>query len=175
VVDIGGGSTEIIYGKGDDIFYSESFPAGVVSGSENYFHSDPPSEEQVKTFIYKMEEIFWLLKKNIKDVDTAIAVAGTPTTLAAVKHKLNSFDEELIEGTSLTVDELRSFTAELSKLSTAEILSEYPAIVKGREDVLLAGTIILRELLELLNIPEIKVSTKGIRFGAIIKWLNLSR
>ncbi|RPI75098.1 MAG: Ppx/GppA family phosphatase [Ignavibacteriales bacterium] len=172
VIDIGGGSTEIIFGKGKEILFSKSFHIGVVSGTEKFFLSDPPSVKQIQNFIDYTRKIFSDLLE--KDIDRTIAIAGTPTTLAAIKHKLKSYDEELIEGSSLTFEELNTFVAELSKLSYAEILDKYYQIVKGREDILLAGTIILRELLKLLNIEEVKVSTKGIRYGAIIKWLNLN-
>ena len=172
VIDIGGGSTEIIYGKGNDIIFSKSFEIGVVSGAEKFFTIDPPSDKQVDNFAVYSQKTFLELKDYVKDIDTAIAIAGTPTTLAAIKYKLKSFNEELIEGTSLTPEELNTFVSELSKLSSAEVLNKYSQIVKGREDVLLAGTILLREILKMLNIEEVKVSTKGIRYGAIFNWLN---
>ena len=172
VIDIGGGSTEIIYGKGNDIIFSKSFDIGVVSGAEKFFTIDPPSDKQVDNFAVYSQKTFLELKDYVKDIDTAIAIAGTPTTLAAIKYKLKSFNEELIEGTSLTGEELNAFVSELSKLSSAEVLNKYSQIVKGREDVLLAGTILLREILKMLNIEEVKVSTKGIRYGAIFNWLN---
>jgi exopolyphosphatase/guanosine-5'-triphosphate,3'-diphosphate pyrophosphatase len=172
VIDIGGGSTEIIYGKGNDIIFSKSFDIGVVSGAEKFFTIDPPSDKQVDNFAVYSQKTFLELKDYVKDIDTAIAIAGTPTTLAAIKYKLKSFNEELIEGTSLTPEELNAFVSELSKLSSAEVLNKYSQIVKGREDVLLAGTILLREILKMLNIEEVKVSTKGIRYGAIFNWLN---
>ena len=172
VIDIGGGSTEIIYGKGNDIIFSKSFDIGVVSGAEKFFTIDPPSDKQVDNFAVYSQKTFLELKDYVKDIDTAIAIAGTPTTLAAIKYKLKSFNEELIEGTSLTPEELNAFVSELSKLSSAEVLNKYSQIVKGREDVLPAGTILLREILKMLNIEEVKVSTKGIRYGAIFNWLN---
>jgi exopolyphosphatase/guanosine-5'-triphosphate,3'-diphosphate pyrophosphatase len=172
VIDIGGGSTEIIYGKGNDIIFSKSFDIGVVSGAEKFFTIDPPSDKQIDNFAVYSQKPFLELKDYVKDIDTAIAIAGTPTTLAAIKYKLKSFNEELIEGTSLTPEELNAFVSELSKLSSAEVLNKYSQIVKGREDVLLAGTILLGEILKMLNIEEVKVSTKGIRYGAIFNWLN---
>jgi exopolyphosphatase/guanosine-5'-triphosphate,3'-diphosphate pyrophosphatase len=172
VIDIGGGSTEIIYGKGNYIIFSKSFEIGVVSGAEKFFTIDPPSDKQVDNFAVYSQKTFLELQDYVKDIDTAIAIAGTPTTLAAIKYKLKSFNEELIEGTSLTPEELNAFVSELSKLSSVEVLNKYSQIVKGREDVLLAGTILLREILKMLNIEEVKVSTKGIRYGAIFNWLN---
>jgi len=172
VIDIGGGSTEIIYGKGSEILFSKSYFVGVVSGTETFFFSDPPSEKQIKYFINHLQKTFSEVTKNIKDIDTAIAIAGTPTTLACIKYKLKSYDEVVVEGSTLSVKELKNFIVELSQLSSQEILTKYSQIVKGREDVLLAGTIILKEIMNLLKTNEVKVSAKGIRYGAIINWLN---
>ncbi len=172
VIDIGGGSTEIVYGEGNEILFSNSFHIGVVSGTENFLISDPPSEEQMKNFINYSKKTFFEITKNVKDIDIAIAIAGTPTTLACIKHKLNSYDEEIVEGSTLSIKELENFIVELSHLSSKEILRKYSQIVKGREDVLFAGTIILKEIMDLLKLNEVKVSTKGIRYGAIINWLN---
>ncbi|MDO8549806.1 MAG: Ppx/GppA phosphatase family protein [Ignavibacteria bacterium] len=172
VIDIGGGSTEIIYGRGSEILFSKSFHIGVISGTENYLVSDPPSTEQIRNFIINSQKTFSEIPKNVNDIDSAIAIAGTPTTLVCIKHKLKIYDEDIVEGSTLTIEELENFVIELSHLNSAEILNKYSQIVKGREDVLLAGTIILKEIMNKLKINEVKVSTKGIRYGAIINWLN---
>jgi exopolyphosphatase/guanosine-5'-triphosphate,3'-diphosphate pyrophosphatase len=172
VIDIGGGSTEIIYGKGNEILFSKSFYIGVVSGTESYLVSDPPSEKQMKNFISHSKKTFFELIKNVKDIDIPIAIAGTPTTLACIKNKLKIYDEDVVEDSALSIKELENFVIELSQLSSKEILNKYSDVVKGREDVLLAGTIILKEIMNILKLNEVKVSTKGIRYGAIIDWLN---
>lgn len=172
VIDIGGGSTEIIYGKGKSVNFSKSFDIGVVSGTENFFTSDPPTHKQINNLVNYSHKIFFQLTKEVKETDSAIAIAGTPTTLAAIKYKLKSFNEDLIEGTFLTPVELNDFVTELSKLSSDEILNKYSLVVKGREDVLLAGVIILREIMKILKVEKVIVSTKGIRYGAIINRLN---
>ncbi|HSP87960.1 MAG TPA: Ppx/GppA phosphatase family protein [Ignavibacteriaceae bacterium] len=172
VIDIGGGSTEIVYGSGNEIIFSKSFNIGVVSASENFLFSDPPTNDQVVNFINYSEQTFSEITKSISDIDSAIAIAGTPTTLACIKNNLKTYNEDVVEGSYLTSKELEKFIKELSHLNSGEILNKYAAVVKGREDVLLAGTIILKEILDVLNLNEIKVSTKGIRYGAIINWLN---
>ena len=103
--------------------------------------------------------------------DKAIAIAGTPTTLACIKHNLKEYDESLIEGSILTKVEIQIFFEMLSKLTPDEIKAKFGNVVSGREDVLFAGTGILHTLMECLNIPEVIVSTKGIRYGAIINYL----
>ena len=78
----------------------------------------------------------------------------------------------LIEGSVLTKSEVGEFVEILSKLKPDEIKSKFGRIVYGREDVLFAGTGILYSLMDSINIQEVLVSTKGIRYGAIIDYLT---
>ncbi len=172
VIDIGGGSTEIIYGTGTNISFCKSFSIGAVSGREKYLTFDPPSEKQVINFNNHIKEMISEIVVNIQDIETVIAIAGTPTTLACIKQNLKTYDEDLIEGSVLYRNDLQKFIDELSKQNSEDIKRNYSSVVEGREDVLLAGTIILNEIINLLKINEVTVSTKGIRYGAIIDWMN---
>ena len=172
MIDIGGGSTEITYGKGDEILFNKSFNVGVVSGTENYLVDDPPAKFQIKKFISHIENTFNEFKnENSFDAEEIIAIAGTPTTLACIQQNLQGYDEELIEGSTLLKSDIKFLMDELSTMDSLEIKNKYRSIVSGREDVLLAGTIILYKILEIFNINSVKVSTKGIRYGAIEKFI----
>ncbi len=171
VIDIGGGSTEIVFGNGNEIYSRESFPVGVVRGTEQYFHHDPPLSEEIANFKNMLSIIFNSLKSNKIKADNILAIAGTPTTLACLKQNLSVYDEKQIEGSSLSYDEIKIFIKKLSALSTSQILEKYNAVVKGREDILLCGTIILHTLMRILNLEQVNVSSKGIRFGAIVNYL----
>ena len=172
VIDIGGGSTEIIFGSRDNIFSICSLPLGVVALTEKYFSNDPPDNSEidnVKTIIRDQ------LKNSIKEFSkfqTTIAVAGTPTTLACIKKGLKRYDESLIEGEILTQDELAIFLNQLSKMNSLGIKNKFGSIVEGRHDVLLAGTILLNEILHYIQADEVVVSTRGLRYGAIYQHLN---
>ena len=142
VIDKGGGSTEIISGKYDGILFSSSYQLGVVSLTERFFNNQPPEQAEIKLFTD-------FVKETISGIDIAkitasktIAIAGTPTTLACIKQNLSDYDETLIEGSTLTKEEL-ALTDMLSKLTPIEIKTKYGNIVAGREDVILAGTAIL--------------------------------
>ena len=172
VIDIGGGSSEIISGKGNNISFRKSYPVGVVSLTEKFFYTNPPAKENLDKFTMHVQSTLKEIPQRVKEIDTALAIAGTPTTLACIKLNLRDYNEEVIENSSLTMKELRNFIQNLSRLTSAEILKNYSSVVKGREDVLLAGTIILTEIVKLLNLNEIKVSAKGIRYGAIVNWIN---
>ena len=172
VIDIGGGSTEIILGKGREIHFSKSYPVGVVTLTEKFFKSDPPAKKDIESFVESLQGFLNEVSIKVGKINTGIAIAGTPTTLACIKLKLQDYDEDLIEGSTLSNEDLQNFVEEISKLNSTEIIQKYSSIVKGREDVLLAGTIILAETVNCLNLNEVKVSTKGIRYGAIVNWLN---
>lgn len=167
VIDIGGGSTEIIFGIKSKIDCDFSIPIGVVSLSEKYFNNDPPSSQEirdVRKFI-RSKLSFSLDKKYI--YRKAIAAEGTATTLACIKKNLKKYDESLIEGEMLTASEIGSFADKLSTISSREILKNYRGVVDGRQDVLLAGIILLDEIMNHLAIKEVFVSSKGVRYGAL--------
>ncbi len=172
IIDIGGGSTEIIFGTERDIHFSKSYPVGVVTLTEKFFKSDPPDINDIENFIEHLQYFLNEVSNKVGKIDTGIAIAGTPTTLACIKLNLKDYDEDLVEGSTLSKEDLQKFVNELSKLNSEEIIQKYSSIVKGREDVLLAGTIILSEIVSCLNLTEVKVSTKGIRYGAIVNWIN---
>jgi len=172
VIDIGGGSTELVIGKGRDILFKKSFLIGVVSGSENYLNFGEPSIQEIVYFQNELGKIFrYDYLEKIK-IESAIAIAGTPTTLACLKQNLNYYDEVQIEGSILSLSEIEYFVNALSQLSPKDILTKYSAVVHGREDVLLCGTIILNTLMKILNLNSIVVSTKGIRYGAIVDFMT---
>jgi exopolyphosphatase/guanosine-5'-triphosphate,3'-diphosphate pyrophosphatase len=170
VIDIGGGSTELIFGEGNEIEFKKSFPAGVVSLTEKYFKNDPPLVKEAEKLKSGLDYIFSAINKRFNP-ETAIAIAGTPTTLACIQKGLPEFDEEAIEGSLLHRNELENLIYELQSLKKNEILSKYKSVVEGREDVLLTGTIILNKIMAALNLDKVMVSTKGIRYGAVLEYL----
>jgi exopolyphosphatase/guanosine-5'-triphosphate,3'-diphosphate pyrophosphatase len=171
VIDIGGGSSELIFGKGNEIFFKKSFPVGVVSSSEEFFMHDPPLQKEVDRLEAQLKKTFSNVLKENFIPEIAIAIAGTPTTLACIRKGLSEFNEEAIEGSFLTSDDLGKLIKGISRLKKDEILSVYKSVVKGREDVLLAGSIILFKIMNLLKLSKVIVSTKGIRYGAILQYL----
>jgi exopolyphosphatase / guanosine-5'-triphosphate,3'-diphosphate pyrophosphatase len=170
VIDIGGGSTELIYGRINKITYINSFQAGVVSGTERFFKNDPPLPSEIKEFETYLSSSFEELEisKNVN----AIAIAGTPTTLSCIQKGLSAYNEDEIEGSVLIQADVYRLIKELSLLSSRQIKEKYIQIVSGREDVLLAGTIILNKIMKILKLTKVIVSTKGIRYGAIADFIK---
>jgi exopolyphosphatase / guanosine-5'-triphosphate,3'-diphosphate pyrophosphatase len=170
VIDIGGGSTEIISGKSNKITYLNSFQMGVVTGTERFFKHDPPLPYEVEIFEEALSSTFSGL--NIPLIQRVIAIAGTPTTLACIQKGLNIYNEDEVEGSILRRKDILELKEGLSCLSAKQIKEKYMQVVSGREDVLFAGTIILHKIMDLLNLSEVIVSTKGIRYGAISEFLK---
>ena len=174
VIDIGGGSSELIFGETDFIKYRKSFQTGVVSGSEKFLKSDPPTHIQLQEFENHLNHTFEELPLlNYAPTET-IALAGTPTTLACMSLNIDKYDESLIEGFALGYAEISNIKRKISSLSSLEILNNYSSVVKGREDLILAGSIILLKIMKLLKIDNVRVSTRGIRYGAIIREIMIN-
>ena len=172
VIDIGGGSTEIVYGTAEKIIYNKSFATGVVSATESFFVHAPPTPKDISELDQHITGIFHELVHEDFNIDKAVAIAGTPTTLACIKMNLSEFNEDLIEGSTISYDELVSLINKLKELTPGQILSNFKTIVKGREDILLSGSYILLVLMGILELDEVMVSTKGIRYGAIVNYFD---
>jgi len=170
LVDIGGGSTEIIHGQGREFSFKKSFDVGCVRFFERYIPCYPiPSENlhQLEQAIKKEMQPDLQKIKDIK-IDEIIAVAGTPTTLAALE--VGGFSEEKVHGYQLTLEKLKSRKIEFANSSLQEKIKM--GIDPKRADVIIVGVMILIELLEFFQKSQITVSTKGIRYGVALQLLS---
>jgi exopolyphosphatase/guanosine-5'-triphosphate,3'-diphosphate pyrophosphatase len=131
------------------------------------FLSEKPSEKEIysaKNFVIenlKSLDVASLYKKSL------IGVAGTLTTLSAIKMGLKKFEPEKIHKTVLVYDDILNIFNRLIKLSNEEILNigDY---MKGRSDIITSGILILLQIMTFLKSNEIYVSTKGLRYGVYL-------
>lgn len=166
VIDIGGGSTEFAYQTSSG-YVSKSFNIGCVRLTELFLHSNPETDAQIQSFQD-------YLKQNMKDIPFAsnelVAVAGTPTTVASL-YLEKAFDPNIIDNFKLTREKLEDVSNKLRPLSV-----DQRRMLKGidapRADVILAGVLILRFVMDQLKIKELTVSTRGVRYGLAYKLLN---
>lgn len=170
VIDIGGGSTEVITGTGGHIEYKKSFDAGVVSLTEKFLMHDPPLQEEITGMIHEIRKILAGLEA-IKNEGMLVSLAGTPTTLACIKAGLKEYNEEIIEGSRLSRYELRTFVDQLALLSTQEITEKFGSVTEGRADLILCGAAILYQAMGIMNFDETTVSAKGLRYGAVMDYI----
>jgi len=163
LLDIGGGSTEISFYIGGKI-YTKSFKIGIVT-----------IVSEVKD-TNRLEEVILERVKPIKDfVDRYnsdnlefVSTAGTPTTVAALKHGLNyeTYNAKIVNGTTLRIDELDFY---LNKLLSMNIEERQIAVGVGREDLIIAGILIFKAIFNILNKKETIVVDDSLREGVALK------
>ena len=173
VIDIGGGSTEIAVGENQTLIDYASFELGVVTLFDMFSHRFPFDEitlEQIRNYIYQIFDDAAVF--NHKQIKNVFAVAGTPTSLSAIKSGMkDKYFESEIEGSEITTDDIKRFINVGSRLGAEELIEEYGSILKGRADLLIYGSIILSIAMEKLKTKSVKVSGRGVRYGAVIKHL----
>lgn len=171
VVDVGGGSTEFILGKGDHIDQWVSLPLGSVRFTEKFLTSDPVKEEDWN----RMGKEIHQLLRDIPDPEGSpfmVAVGGTATTLASVELGLKEFSAEKIHHFILAKEALRNQLL-LYRSKTINERKKIPGLFPNRADVILAGGTILYSAMEVSHCPSVMISCHGIRYGLLYKRLNL--
>lgn len=170
VVDIGGGSTELILGQGDTILFGESINIGGVRLTEKFITQQPVAEyekKQLESYISdQLKDVLQILRN--KTVDQIIAVAGTPTSLVAIE--IGGFVESKVDGYFLSKERLSFWVNEFAKTTVEEKKQKYN--LGGRADIIYAGTSVLLAILQALGLPGITVSTKGVRYGVALEMLR---
>lgn len=165
IIDVGGGSTEVIYGKGQKVLQRVSIDVGSVRLSEMFVKTHPI----VKSTLDEMSE--YILKKlagSLVDFpkdrgQEVLAVAGTPTTLATLELG-HSFESDRVHGLGLPVSRLRYWVEHLAKMTVDE-RQKLAGMDPKRADVIVAGTLVLCMVSEALRAENLKVSIRGLRYG----------
>ena len=157
VLDIGGGSTELIV---DD--FHASLDLGSVRYTERYMHTDPPGSVELDACAAAVRAV--LEERVPVHADAAVGVAGTVTTLAALDLGLERYERERVHSHRLTLEGARRQLARLAALPLAE-RREVPALDPERAPVIVAGAVILTETLDFFGLDAIEVSEHDILDG----------
>lgn len=162
VIDIGGGSTEIITPGPRAI----SIPAGSVILTEKYCRSDPISNSDYQNICNAIEKslTFSNFALRTSHSNTLVATAGTATTLGAIKKKMKTYKHAEIHGMKISLAEIKKIIADL-RAKTIEERKKIPGLEPGRADVILAGATLLKKIAEHFNFEEITISDRGVRWG----------
>jgi exopolyphosphatase/guanosine-5'-triphosphate,3'-diphosphate pyrophosphatase len=171
VVDIGGGSTEFILGKDDQIRQWISLPLGSVRFTEEFLRSDPVQEDHWKKMEGRIREYLVSIPHSQEPL-SMVAVGGTATTLASVEQGLEDFIVEKIHHFVLKKEALKNQLS-LYRSKTIEERKRIPGLPMARADVILAGGTILYLAMEELACPSVLISCHGVRYGLLYKRLNL--
>jgi exopolyphosphatase/guanosine-5'-triphosphate,3'-diphosphate pyrophosphatase len=170
VFDLGGGSTEIIRGRaGDDevVERAVSLDVGAVRLTERHLHADPPRSEEQEAVRADARAALAELTEGWRTPAVAplvVGVAGTVTTLAAYALGVVPYDAGRVHGARLTAAAISASRAALARMPLAERRA-VPAIEPKRADVIVAGALIVEEVLAWAGAAELVVSDRGVRWG----------
>jgi len=182
LLDVGGGSTEFIVGQADRMQFSASFPLGTVRLLENLSHSDPPKAEElsacrkwVRDFLQKevRPQLERALKSNSRTQKTPfqhrlVGTGGTATILGRMETQLTGYDREKIEAVRLSVERLHWHVEHLWSLPL-ETRKQIVGLPPNRADVILMGAAVYEAILDEFGFPELRISTRGLRFAAVME------
>ena len=155
VVDIGGGSTEVV--EGDvDVTWSHSYDMGSVRLTDRSLPDRPASVAQLATASAEVDRVLSEPPIRVRAVEV-IGVAGTFTSLAAMHLGLGRYDPDAVHGTTLTRSEIDALVGELASLTTAET-ADIPSLEPRRAPVILAGTVVAQRVMEALGAQRVLVS-----------------
>jgi len=168
VIDLGGGSTEVVQGRGEPSF-SHSFDLGSVRMTERFLQTDPPSVAEVTACMTHLDAVIAPVLRDLPPSAEIVGVAGTITTIAAHSLALPSYDSELIHLARIHVDDLRAACMSLMQMPVVDRRA-LPYMHPGRADVIAGGALILDRVLEHLprETEELVVSEQDILDG--IAW-----
>jgi len=175
VIDIGGGSTEFIYGApggAGAIAFHTSLDVGSVRLTERYVRSDPVAEAERRAIVADLQTAFAALP-DAPRAARVVGVAGTVTTLYAVRHAVEPYDGAMVHGGALTLSELKGLSRQLCETPLAQRM-KLPGLQPKRADVICAGALILEMALERLHASECLVSDRGVRWGLLARRFGAS-
>jgi exopolyphosphatase/guanosine-5'-triphosphate,3'-diphosphate pyrophosphatase len=170
VVDIGGGSTEIVAGHNGEVIFFVSLQAGVVRQTERHLHDDPPTAEQLRALA---DEVGAIIAAEVpeeirKRVTLVVAVAGTATSAGAIDLELEPYDPEKVHGHVLSLETLERQLERLASLPNDE-RREVAGLHPDRAPTIVAGVVMLIAVLRAFGLDRIEVSEHDILRGAALK------
>jgi exopolyphosphatase/guanosine-5'-triphosphate,3'-diphosphate pyrophosphatase len=176
VIDIGGGSTELVRGTGADAAFNVSLQAGVVRQTERHLHGDPPPPDEVRAL---RADLRGLLDRHVPAAERriprrAIAVAGTATSCAAIDQGLHPYDPAKVHGYTVPLASCRLLLARLAGLPLAQ-LRRVRGLHPDRAPTIVAGVAILIEILEAFDLPAFETSEHDILRGVALDRAGFGR
>jgi exopolyphosphatase/guanosine-5'-triphosphate,3'-diphosphate pyrophosphatase len=170
VIDIGGGSTELIVGAGAEIAFHASLQAGVVRHTERHISADPPTMVELEALAGDVRALIAdaLAGQDGARAAAGIAVAGTPTSLSAIDLGLEPYDPARVHGHMLTLETIQRLLSQLASTPLAERV-EIPGMHPDRAPTIIAGGVILIEALRAFGLDRIQASEHDILYGMALE------
>ncbi|MGE0528041.1 MAG: Ppx/GppA family phosphatase [Bdellovibrionales bacterium] len=168
VVDVGGGSTEVI-ADAEGGPEGVSIDIGSVRLTEKFISRHPvPQGDRRQMEAHVKQAFAKVALPRRRDLQEVVAVAGTPTTLAALDQE-REFDEKHVHGCKLSLARIEYWTERLAAM-TIEERERLPGMQPERADVIVAGAVVLAGAIQALGHAEVTVSTRGVRYGVALAW-----
>lgn len=176
VLDVGGGSTELISRSGSGRLFSVSLPLGASRATKQWVKSDPPTAEELDQVACEAGRAVAAVRDRFGPAPLEpggpprrlVGVAGTVTTLATLVAGLERYDAEAIHLQTLSLEEVCGLLARLGSITTRE-RAELPGVQPGRASVLVAGTAIVMAAMEVLGFQELTVSERDLLDGLVMQ------
>jgi exopolyphosphatase / guanosine-5'-triphosphate,3'-diphosphate pyrophosphatase len=170
VIDIGGGSTEMIVGTGTEIAFHTSLQAGVVRHTERHISGDPPTAVELEALA---DDIRALIEEALAghteaQASAGIAVAGTPTSLSAVELGLEPYDPARVHGHVLSLETIQHLLSRFASAPLAERVA-IPGLHPDRAPTIIAGCVILIEAMRAFGLDQIQASEHDILYGMALE------
>jgi exopolyphosphatase / guanosine-5'-triphosphate,3'-diphosphate pyrophosphatase len=172
IVDIGGGSTELIRAEPGRKLELASLQLGSVRLTERIVHHDPPTAREAADLRLAVDEALHDLGWEFTP-DVMVGIAGTVTTVCAVTLAMSTYDPKIVHGHRLSHDDVIATIAKFGALPLAERM-HLPGLEPGRADVIFAGAAILERIMGHFHLTEVVVSDQGVRWGLLWRTLDQS-
>jgi exopolyphosphatase/guanosine-5'-triphosphate,3'-diphosphate pyrophosphatase len=170
VIDIGGGSTEMIVGADAEIAFHASLQAGVVRHTERHISGDPPTAVELEALAGDVRALIEgaLAGHDEARTSSGIAVAGTPTSLAAVELGLEPYDPARVHGHVLSLETIQRLLSRFASAPLAE-RAAIPGLHPDRAPTIIAGCVILIEAMRAFGLERIRASEHDILYGMALE------
>lgn len=162
VTDVGGGSSELVIGAGDQVGTAVSLDVGAVRLRERYLHDDPPTAAQLAAATAAVDKL--LDAVDLTTVRSWVGVAGTVTSLAAVQLGLDEYDRSLVHGARVPLPDVRTLAQRTAQARVADLIALGPINPK-RCEVIGGGALIIDRIAARLAVDELVVSEADILDG----------
>ncbi|MEK6714032.1 MAG: Ppx/GppA phosphatase family protein [Nitrospirota bacterium] len=169
MMDIGGGSTEFMLVSKGEIIFTMSTDIGVVRFTEQYIKSDPPGEQELELLGRVIEGRLKKVASRKGDIASGvefIGTAGTVTTLAAIDQMMRIYDSEKINGYRIKRDGVMKILKMIRSMTNKD-RKKLPGVEEGREDIIVAGAMVVYKVMEWFGFDEMTVSDAGLREGLV--------
>jgi exopolyphosphatase / guanosine-5'-triphosphate,3'-diphosphate pyrophosphatase len=176
VIDVGGGSTELVVGSGDEVSFHVSTQAGVVRHTERHLATDPPTRSELRALAADVRSIFEqaVPAEARGTARTAIAVAGTATSLGAIDLNLEHTSAHEVHGHVVSIDTCRGILERLAALPESQRRA-VPGLHPDRAPTIVAGVVMVIEALEVFGLDATAVSDHDILRGAALEVVHHGR